>query len=45
MNPLDPIECSFEKIRSQKKHPIYKKDVIDKVKCFKENDKSQVWGI
>ena len=39
-NPLDPI--SFEKYTHKKSVPHKEKNVIDKAKCFKENDKRQV---
>ena len=33
----------WKKTLTKKKHPI-KKGCDEKVKCFQENDKSQVWG-
>ena len=41
-NPLDLVECSFEKYTHKKSIPYKEKDVIGKVKCFKENDKRKV---
>ena len=43
-NPLNPIGCSFEKIRSQKDISYKGKDLINKVKCFTENDNHEVWS-
>ena len=39
---MNPIGCSFEKIRSQKNITYKEKDMINKVKCFTENDNSEV---
>ena len=44
---MNPIGCSSEKIRLQK-NISYKenkeKDLINKVKCFTENDNHEVWS-
>ena len=45
MDPLNPIGCSFEKIRSQKNisyNENKEKALINKVKCFTENDNHEV---
>ena len=45
MDPLNPIGCSVEKIHSQKNisHKENKeKALINKVKCFTENDNHEV---
>ena len=44
MVPLNPIGCSFEKIRSQKNISYKEKDLINKVKYFTENDNHEVWS-
>ena len=44
--PLNPIGCSFEKINSQKNisYKDNKEDLINKVKCFTENNNHKVWS-
>ena len=44
MDPLNPIGRSFEKICSQKEISYKGKDLINKVKCFTENDNHKVWS-
>ena len=43
-DPQNLIGCSFDKIRSQKHISYKKKDLINKVKCFTENDNHEVWS-
>ena len=38
MDHLNPIGCSFEKIRSQKNISYKEKDLINKVKCFSDRE-------